>query len=86
MNLGPGGARTHLYLGNMQLSQAEGNREPESLSYSCNKLQIPQADTMESTMKHTLHSPGLYGPGKERSADSLSFLHLIQSSWGGFIY
>lgn len=86
MNLGPGGARTHLYLRNMQLSQAEEDREPESLFYFCNKLQIPQADTMESIMKHTLLSPGLYRLGKERSTDSLSFLHFIQSSWGGFIY
>lgn len=86
MNLGPEGARTHLYLGNMQLSQVEEDKEPELLSYSYNKRQIPQADTMERTMKHTLHSPGLYGPGKGRSTDSLSFLHLTQSSWGGFIY
>lgn len=86
MNSGHGGARIHLYLGNMQLSQVEGNGEPEPLSYPPVNLRFHNTkDTMESTVmyKHALCSPGICGPGEDRSVDSLSSLQLIQSSWKG---
>lgn len=81
---GPRGAETHFYLGNVQLSQVEGNREPESHPAPSMNLSLHNAkDTMESIMTYKYHafcSPRIHSPVEEGSIDSLSSLHVTQSS------